>query len=70
MVSILADCVSKQGRCIYTCCFSKQGKCGNTLLFCIGKRGRLHELLKKFTPSARCCSQKLVEALPQTPDEF
>ena len=32
----------------------KQCKCGNTLLFCISKQGRLHELLKKSTPPARC----------------
>ena len=69
----------KQGRCLYTCCFSKQGKCGHTfalaapckcgnaLHFCISKQGRLHELLKKSTPPARCRSQKLVGALPQAP---
>ena len=61
------SCTCKQGRRLYTCCFSKQGKCGHTLLFCTSKQGRLHELLKKSTPSARCRSQKLVGALPQAP---
>ena len=61
------SCTCKQGRCLYTCCFSKQGKCGHTLLFCTSKQGRLHELLKKSTPSARYRSQNLLRLFRPKP---
>jgi len=60
-------CTCKQGKCGHTLASATPRKCGNTLLFCTSKQGRLHELLKKSTPSARADRKSLLRLLRPKP---